>query len=110
MGAEKMAEEIIAAAKKTRVNKLRQAKDKADEDLVVFRKEQDAKFDKEMASKTMGDSKQEAESNSQAELKMVQEDYKANKGPTVDYVCQKVLDVKIELNETQIYALKQGLV
>merc|ERR1712060_671502 len=108
--AEKQAEDIIANAKKARLNKLRQAKDKAEEELVVFRREQDAKFDKEMKSKSISDSNSASDANSRRELEMVKADYNANKQSTIDYVCQKVLDVKIALNDTQVQALKQGIV
>merc|ERR1712087_936485 len=90
--AEKKAEDIIATAKKNRLNRLRQAKEKAEDELVVFRREQDAKLAKESASKSISDSNQASD---QAELRQVQVDYNKNKESTIEYVCQKVLDVNL---------------
>eukprot|EP00421_Protoceratium_reticulatum_P020109 CAMPEP_0168382328 /NCGR_PEP_ID=MMETSP0228-20121227/13339_1 /TAXON_ID=133427 /ORGANISM="Protoceratium reticulatum, Strain CCCM 535 (=CCMP 1889)" /LENGTH=64 /DNA_ID=CAMNT_0008395461 /DNA_START=64 /DNA_END=255 /DNA_ORIENTATION=+ len=45
--AEKQGEDLIQTAKKNRLAKLRQAKEKAEEDLKAFREEQELKFQKE---------------------------------------------------------------
>merc|ERR1712217_611980 len=104
-----MGEDIISTAKKNRLNRLRQAKEKAEEELVTFRAEQDAKFQKEVGSKKLSDPASALESSTKAELQNVDRDYNANKAATVDYVSQKVFDVKISLTTTQIQALKQRI-
>mmetsp|Transcript_29385 Transcript_29385/g.63901 ORF Transcript_29385/g.63901 Transcript_29385/m.63901 type:complete len:125 (+) Transcript_29385:84-458(+) len=110
LDAEKQAEEIIANAKKNRLTKLRQAKEKAEEDLKVFREEQEAKFQKEAGSRSNADATLELKTSTKTELELVEKDYVSNKGRTVDYVAKKVLDVPVTLTETQIRALKMGIV
>mmetsp|Transcript_69618 Transcript_69618/g.196352 ORF Transcript_69618/g.196352 Transcript_69618/m.196352 type:complete len:123 (-) Transcript_69618:187-555(-) len=107
--AERKAEDIIASAKQARLKKLRQAKEKAEEELAVFRKDQDAKFQAELGSKSLGDPHKALEKSTQMELSRVQSDYSTNKAATVDYVCGKVLDVRIDLSQTQMQALKQAI-
>merc|ERR1712087_995142 len=107
--AEKQGEELIAKAKTNRLAKLRQAKEKAEEDLKAFRDEQEAKFQKETGSKAAADPAAELKGSTKAEIDMVMKDYETNKAKTIQYVVSKVLDVKIELNETQRQALKSGM-
>merc|ERR1712187_357766 len=107
--AEKQGEELIAKAKTNRLAKLRQAKEKAEEDLKAFKDEQEAKFQKETAGKAGADPAAELKDSTQAEIQAVTKDYEANKAKTIQYVVSKVLDVKIELNETQRQALKSGM-
>merc|ERR1712083_163108 len=107
--AEKQGEELIAKAKTNRLAKLRQAKEKAEEDLKAFKEEQEAKFQKETGSKAGADPAAELKDSTKAEIDMVMKDYEANKAKTIQYVVSKVLDVKIELNETQRQALKSGM-
>merc|ERR1712113_990397 len=109
MGAEKKAEELISNAKKNRLTKLRQAKEKAEEDLKAFREEQETKFQKETGSKSAADPAAELKDSTKNEIDMVMKDYESNKAKTIQYVVSKVLDVKIELNETQRQALKSGM-
>merc|ERR1712007_213631 len=107
--AEKQGEELIAKAKTNRLAKLRQAKEKAEEDLKAFREEQEAKFQKETGSKAAADPAAELKDSTKKEIDMVMRDYEANKAKTIQYVVGKVLDVKIELNATQKQALKSGM-
>merc|ERR1711879_256177 len=107
--AEKQGEELIAKAKTNRLAKLRQAKEKAEEDLKAFKEEQEAKFQKETGSKAGAYPSAELKDSTKAEIDMVMKDYEANKAKTIQYVVSKVLDVKIELNETQRQALKSGM-
>merc|ERR1711948_119260 len=107
--AEKQGEELMAKAKTNRLAKLRQAKEKAEEDLKAFKEEQEAKFQKETGSKAGADPAAELKDSTKAEIDMVMKDYEANKAKTIQYVVSKVLDVKIELNETQRQALKSGM-
>merc|ERR1711982_144475 len=94
--AEKQAEELIATAKRNRLTKLRQAKDKAEEELVDFRDREEAKFQKDMGAVT------------KMEYETVQRDYATNKDKTVAYVTSKVLDVPLGLTDTQKQALRPG--
>merc|ERR1712137_18004 len=107
--AEKQGEELIAKAKTNRLAKLRQAKEKAEEDLKAFKEEQEAKFQKETGSKAGADPAAELKDSTKAEIDTVMRDYEANKAKTIQYVVSKVLDVKIELNDTQRQALKSGM-
>merc|ERR1711862_1036488 len=107
--AEKQGEELIAKAKTNRLAKLRQAKEKAEEDLKAFKEEQEAKFQKETGSKASADPAAELKDSTKKEIDAVMRDYEANKAKTIQYVVSKVLDVKIELNATQKQALKSGM-
>mmetsp|Transcript_1027 Transcript_1027/g.3678 ORF Transcript_1027/g.3678 Transcript_1027/m.3678 type:complete len:126 (-) Transcript_1027:43-420(-) len=107
--AEKQGDELIATAKKNRLSKLRQAKEKAEEDLKAFREEQEAKFQKETGSKAAADPTAELKDSTKAELDLVAQDYNANKAKTTDYIVGKVLEVPLELSETQKQALRMGL-
>merc|ERR1712217_894554 len=110
LAAEKEAEEIIASAKKDRVNKLRMAKDQADADIKKLKNDLDAKFDKEHGHKARQDPGAASNASSQRELQMVHQDYNVNKEKTIAYICKKVMDVKVNLTSTQTQALKTGLV
>merc|ERR1711972_926708 len=109
MGAEKEAEALIATAKKNRLSKLKQAKEKAEEDLKAFREEQEKKFQKEMGSKAAADPSAELKGATQAEIAMVQRDSQQNKDRTIQYVISKVLDVPTQLSSTQKQALMMGM-
>merc|ERR1712216_569865 len=104
--AEKQAEELIATAKKNRLTKLREAKTAADEELSEFKKKEEQTFQNTIGSKAQNDPQKELASSTEAELKMVQQDYENNKQKTVAYVVSKVLDVPINLTNTQKQALK----
>mmetsp|Transcript_11085 Transcript_11085/g.27607 ORF Transcript_11085/g.27607 Transcript_11085/m.27607 type:complete len:125 (-) Transcript_11085:154-528(-) len=107
--AEKEAETLIATAKKNRLAKLKQAKEKAEEDLKAFREEQEKKFQKEMGSKAAADPSAELKGATQAEIDLVKRDYEQNKDKTVQYVISKVLDVPTQLSATQKQALMMGM-
>merc|ERR1712151_1021559 len=102
------AEDMIQGAKQKRLDKLRQAKDKAAEDLKVFSDEQEAKFQKETGSKAMTDPTAELRGATQTGIAQVNKDYDMNKEKAVKYITSKVLDVPLELTETQTQALKTG--
>merc|ERR1712004_709358 len=107
--AEKQGDELIATAKKNRLAKLKQAKEKAEEDLKAFREEQEKKFQKEMGSKAAADPSAELKGATQAEIDMVKRDYTQNKDKTIQYVISKVLDVPTQLSDTQKQALVMGM-
>merc|ERR1712061_465171 len=107
--AEKQGEALIATAKKNRLAKLKQAKEKAEEDLKAFREEQERKFQKEMGSKAAADPSAELKGATQAEIDMVKRDYTQNKDRTIQYVISKALDVPTQLSDTQKQALVMGM-
>mmetsp|Transcript_85072 Transcript_85072/g.275464 ORF Transcript_85072/g.275464 Transcript_85072/m.275464 type:complete len:127 (+) Transcript_85072:64-444(+) len=107
--AEKQGEELIATAKKNRLAKLRQAKEKAEEDLKAFREEQESKFQRDTGSKAAADPAAELQDSTKAEIDLVKQDYASNKGKTIEYITSKVLDVSITLTETQKQALRTGM-
>eukprot|EP00418_Pyrodinium_bahamense_P089682 CAMPEP_0179036928 /NCGR_PEP_ID=MMETSP0796-20121207/13867_1 /TAXON_ID=73915 /ORGANISM="Pyrodinium bahamense, Strain pbaha01" /LENGTH=151 /DNA_ID=CAMNT_0020733223 /DNA_START=79 /DNA_END=532 /DNA_ORIENTATION=- len=106
--AEKQGEELIATAKKNRLAKLRQAKEKAEDDLKAFREEQEAKFQRETGTKAAADPTAELKDSTKAEIDMVNQDYESNKAKTVQYIVGKVLEVPTELTATQKQALKMA--
>merc|ERR1711870_156034 len=100
---------LIADAKANRLAKLRQAKEKAENDVQVFKAEQEAKYQKETGSKAAADPMAELQGATKNEIDTVMRDYEANKGKPIEYVVNKVLDVKVDLNSTQQQALRSGL-
>merc|ERR1719281_2162352 len=107
--AEKQAEEIIATAKKNRLSKLREAKAAADEELELFKAAQEETFPKSLGAKAKVDPAAELKATTEAELRLVEQDFANNSKKTVDYVVQKVLDVPLKLSSTQKQALKAGV-
>merc|ERR1712079_611203 len=101
MKAEQSAEAVVAAARKTRQAKLKQAKDKAEDDLKVFREEQERKFQKEVGTKANADPSAELGATTRAEAAAVQQQYQQNKKQTIDYIIAKVLEVPTGLTDTQ---------
>ncbi|CAE7665496.1 atp6v1g, partial [Symbiodinium sp. CCMP2456] len=106
--AEKQAEEIIANAKKNRLTKLRQAKDKAEEELKDFREKEEARFQKEMGAKAGANPAETLQVSTQSEIDSVHKDYANNKAKTIEYVVGRVLEVPVTLSDTQKQALKTG--
>merc|ERR1712060_705226 len=104
-----MGESLIATAKKNRLAKLKQAKEKADEDLKAFREEQERKFQSEMGSKAAADPSAELRGATQREIDLVRRDYDINKDRTIQYVIGKVLDVPTQISDTQKQALRMGV-
>merc|ERR1712113_537465 len=100
----------IATAKKNRLAKLRQAKEKAEEDLKSFREEQEAKFQRETGAKANADPTAELRGSTANDVSQVQNDYNTNKAKTIQYIVDKVLDVKKTLTQTQKQALTAGVV
>merc|ERR1712232_1283121 len=109
MGAEKKAEELIAEAKSHRLDRLRQARKKAEEELREFRAKEEAKFEKETGAKSRADPQAALASETAKQLAGVEVDYTRNKDRAVSHVAGKVLDVTLTLTETQVQALKQGI-
>eukprot|EP00928_Gymnodinium_smaydae_P067987 TRINITY_DN5102_c0_g5_i1.p1 TRINITY_DN5102_c0_g5~~TRINITY_DN5102_c0_g5_i1.p1 ORF type:complete len:122 (+),score=56.15 TRINITY_DN5102_c0_g5_i1:126-491(+) len=106
--AERKAEELIATAKRNRQALIRQAKDKAEEDVQAFKQEQEERFRKEAGLKAAHDPAAELKASTQQSVDAVHSDYAANKTKTVDFIVEKVLDVSIALSDTQKMVLKMG--
>merc|ERR1719414_2788537 len=101
MKAEQEAENLVSRAKKDRQHRLRQAKDKAEEELKVFREDQEHKFQAEVGAKATADPSADLSGETAAEARAVQKDYTNNKEATIKFIVEKVLDVKTGLTETQ---------
>merc|ERR1712187_988020 len=100
---------MIQGAKQQRLAKLKEAKNKAEEELKVFKDEQETKFEKEMGSKARADPTSELKGATQTGVAMVNKDYDMNKAKTIEYVKSKVLDVPRGLTDTQKQALVSGM-
>ena len=96
--------------KRNRQAKIRQAKDKAEDDLKVFRAEREQKFQQEVAAKAAADPTAELSGKTQADVAAVERDYDQNKARTIKYVIDRVLDVPMTLTATQTQALKMSVV
>merc|ERR1712190_197984 len=97
--AEKQAEDLIASAKKGRVTKLRQAKEKAEEELKDFKNKEKAKFDTLVGSKANEDPSKALAKASAQEISMVQADYTANKDKALNSISAQIFDVPLGLSE-----------
>ena len=110
--AEEEAEALIAKARENRVRKLREAKQAADDEIAVFRKKEEERFQADQASAAGGVSgdADSLESQTLANLAKVNGDFKSNKEKLVEYMQQKILAVKPEntLSQIQIALLQQG--
>ena len=108
--AETKAEELIAQAKQARLTKLRQAKEKADDEVKAFKEEQEKKHLAETSAKNQTDHTKDLEGATKAAKEEVEAAYRNNSAATVTYVVNKVIDVPIGLSETQKQALLMGVV
>merc|ERR1711862_546976 len=101
--------ELIGEAKKNRLSKLRQAKEKAEEELKDFRAKEEAKFEKDMGAKSRADPASALSSETASQLRAVEADYARNKDAAIRHVSNNVLDVTLALTPTQQQALKMGM-
>mmetsp|Transcript_122176 Transcript_122176/g.331769 ORF Transcript_122176/g.331769 Transcript_122176/m.331769 type:complete len:127 (-) Transcript_122176:125-505(-) len=108
--AEQQAKDIIATAKKDRIEKLRKAKVMAEDELKKFHELQQSKFDREMGSQTDVDASQVSEASAKKEIDEVHKQHARNKDKTIQFIVGKVLDVQTTLSDTQIQSLKTGVV
>jgi len=76
------------------LSKLKQAKDKAEEELQKFKDEQELKFQKEMGVKASADPSSELEGVTKAEVAAVEQDYLKNKDSAMKFVLDKILDLR----------------
>lgn len=99
---------MIAKARENRVRKLREAKQAADDEMAVFRKKEEERFQADQAAVSGGVSGDASslENQTQADLKRVQQDFNENKEKIREYLVEKILTVKPELSQIQVALLQ----
>jgi V-type H+-transporting ATPase subunit G len=104
--AEEEAEQLIARARENRVRKLREAKQAADDEIEIFRRKEEEKFQSEISRGQADDSANSMQSQIDAELRAVAGDYEKNREKIAEYLTSKVLSVKPELTQIQVALLQ----
>jgi V-type H+-transporting ATPase subunit G len=104
--AEEEAEQLIARARENRVRKLREAKQAADDELDIFKKREEEKFQSELTKASESDDSRNIEQQVVADLKQVEADYSKNRDKLVEYMTSKILSVKPELSQIQVAILQ----
>jgi V-type H+-transporting ATPase subunit G len=104
--AEEEAEQLIARARENRVRKLREAKQAADDELEIFKRKEEERFQAEVAQSNSKDDSRNIEQQIADELKQVEQDFVKNKDKIVEYMTAKILSVKPELTQIQIALLQ----
>lgn len=109
--AEEEAETLIAKARENRVRKLREAKQAADDEIAVFRRKEEERFQNEQSAQSGGASgdANNLEAQTAADLRQVQQDFASNKDKISEYLVQKILTVKPELSQIQVALLQAGM-
>jgi V-type H+-transporting ATPase subunit G len=105
--AEEEAEALISKARENRVRKLREAKQAADDEIALFRRKEEERFQAEQTSQSGGASGDASnlEDQTLAGLKQVEQDFMTNKDKICEYMVQKILSVKPELSQIQMALL-----
>ena len=108
--AEEEAEALIAKARENRVRKLREAKQSADDEMAIFRRKEEEKFQSEQAAVAGGadGDASNLEAQTLADLKRVHMDFASNKDKITEYMMEKILSVKPELSQIQVALLQSG--
>jgi V-type H+-transporting ATPase subunit G len=104
--AEEEAEQLIAKARENRVRKLREAKQAADDELEIFKRKEEEKFQSEIAKASENDDSRNIEQQVATDLKQVESDYAKNRDKLVEYMTSKILSVKPELSQIQVAILQ----
>ena len=106
--AEEEAEALIAKARENRVRKLREAKQAADDEMAIFRRKEEDKFQTEQSAVTGGadGDATSLEAQTLTDLKRVQSDFNGNKDKITEYMVEKILTVKPELSQIQVALLQ----
>ncbi|CAK77715.1 unnamed protein product (macronuclear) [Paramecium tetraurelia] len=96
--AEEEANNIIKVAQKEREKKIKEAKVAADQEIAVFRREEETKYNQEILRR-FGSTKEEEEleRKTKAEIDKIYQDYEANKLAVVDMLIKRVIEVKLEV-------------
>lgn len=105
--AEQTAEDTIARARRSRLEKMKSVRATAEEELKVFREEEERKF-AGFCQKFAEDPTTRLRLATRRELKEVHADYLRNKEEAVEFVVGKVLEVPLVLSEAQRRALRRG--
>merc|ERR1712107_242315 len=100
----------IATAKKNRLAMLKVAKDKAQDEVKAYEEEKAEQFKAHAGAKAAADPAAALKDSTAKEVAAVNPDYEKNKARTVQFICDKVLDVPIGLTETQTQSIKIGTV
>ena len=108
--AEEEAEALIAKARENRVRKLREAKQAADDELAIFRKKEEERFQGEVNMSAATNDSDALENQTLADIQQVEEDFKKNKDKIVDYMTSKILTVVPELGQIQVALLQTGAI
>jgi len=107
--AEEEAEQLIARARENRVRKLREAKQAADDEIEIFRRKEEERFQGEVARNNLGDDSTTIEKQIAQDLKAVGSDFAGNKDKIVEYMTSKILTVKPELTQIQVALLQASM-
>ncbi|KAM3139467.1 hypothetical protein pb186bvf_008492 [Paramecium bursaria] len=96
--AEEEANQTIKQAQKEREKKIKDAKVAADQEIVIFRQEEEKRYQAEV-TKRFGNVKEEEEleRKTQEELKKIEADYEANKAKVIEMLVQRVINVELEI-------------
>ncbi|CAD8058605.1 unnamed protein product [Paramecium primaurelia] len=96
--AEEEANNIIKTAQKEREKKIKEAKVAADQEIAVFRREEETRYNQEILRR-FGSTKEEEEleRKTKAEIDKIYLDYEANKLAVVDMLIKRVIEVKLEV-------------
>ena len=107
--AEEEAEQLIARARENRVRKLREAKQAADDEIEIFRRKEEERFQGEVSRNNLGDDSTTLENQIAQDLKAVGSDFAGNKDKIVEYMTTKILTVKPELTQIQVALLQASM-
>ncbi|CAK68771.1 unnamed protein product (macronuclear) [Paramecium tetraurelia] len=96
--AEEEANAIIKNAQKEREKKIKEAKVAADQEIAVFRREEETRYNQEILRR-FGSTKEEEEleRKTKSEIDKIYADYEANKLAVVDMLIKRVIEVKLEV-------------
>ena len=108
--AEEDAEALISKARENRVRKLREAKQAADDELAIFRKKEEERFQAEISTASADTDSDSLEKQTLADIAQVEADFKNNREKIIEYMTSKILTVKPELGQIQIALLQTGAV
>ena len=108
--AEEEAEALISKAREYRVRKLREAKQAADDEIAIFRRKEEERFQADQATVAGGATGDATslEAQTVSDLARVQQDFKDNKEKIVEYMTTKILSVKPELSQIQVALLESS--
>jgi V-type H+-transporting ATPase subunit G len=107
--AEQQADQIISKARENRSAKLKDAKTSAEDELNIFRSQEESKFAQDSKGNAAADAGTELAKVTAKELLMVKQDYQNNSNKCVEYILGKVLEVPLEINSAAKSAIIRGV-